>query len=239
MIHAAHIRPTAPAAEIAMPDTLRIELPDDERGRSPETIRRFETLQRKLANPKITDKARKAALAELEQIERAPAQRADAAWARTAVQEVEDLATARGETVVEDRSGVRRILDRDPLVSLARTGRISPEQLETGQYVRELYDRRAEEAGAREYTGMPGAAHNHEAFIVRAHTRAKACEMLGRIERAVAMRCKPPALDMLRAVCERGFSIRSQSAGGRSFDRNAAALGTALDAADRVLRRQI
>jgi hypothetical protein len=214
---------------------IRIALPDDERGRAPDTIRRFERLQRKLANPKTPAKERDAILAELEQIERAPLDRADAAWSRAAIGETEALARARGETVASDR-GLRRVLDRDPLLSLARSGHLKPDQLEVGQLVRDLYDRRAEGAGAIEYTGMPSASHNHEAFVARAYARAKACAMLGRIERQVAARCRPPALTMLRVVCERGHSIRSQASGGKAFERNAAGLAAALDVADDVLK---
>jgi hypothetical protein len=142
--------------------------------------------------------------------------------------------------VSEDRSGVKRILDRDPLLSLARSSKITPEQLETGQEVRELYDRRGEDAGAMEYTGMPSGGHNHEHFVAKRFERAKACEMIGRIERAVAVNCsaEPASLTMLRVVCERGMSVTSQGK-GRAFDRNAAALAKALEVADDVLRRRL
>lgn len=229
-----------PVRFLAMADLTktRIDLPDDERGRAPDTIKRFDRLQRKLANPKLTAKERDAVLAELAQIENAPSRRSDEAWSRTATTESVALATLRGEHVTAEGSAWR-VLDRDPLLSLARTGKITADQLETGQKVRDLYDRRAEDAGAREFDGMPSSAHNHEAFIVRAFTRAKACEMVGRIERVVAIRCiaEPASLTMLRVVCERGLSVTSQGK-GRAFDRNAAALALALDIADDVLQRR-
>ena len=71
-------------------------------------------------------------------------------------------------------------------------------------------------------------------------TRAKASEMLGRIERAIAINCsaEPACLTMLRVICERGMTMNSQGE-GRAFGRNCLAFARALDVADAVLRRQL
>lgn len=237
MLHTAIATPIAEYTHMADAPRLRIELPDDERGRAPDTIRRFEKLQRKLLNPKLTPKERDAVLAELRQIETAPATRADDAWARSAVSESEKLAEARGETVADDK-GIRRIMDRDPLLTLARSGKITADQMEVGEKVRDLYDRRAEALASVPFSGMPGAAHNHEAFVARAYSRAKATEMVDRIERKVFERYQLGAVEVLRAICRDGRALRTMSPNGRTFDRNAVALGKALDLADLVLRRQ-
>jgi len=217
---------------------LRIELPDEERGRSPDVVKRFDRLQRKLIHPKLTKKERDVALAELEQIEEAPKRRAEASRDRAAAEEAERLAAGRGEDPGSVTPGFR--IDRDPLAILAARSHLTPEQLRTGEAVRDLYERRAEQAGAVEYTGMPGSAHNHEAFVAKGAERAFACADLGRIERQVAIRCsaEPVCLTMLRVVCERGLPVSSQGA-GRAMGRNIRALARALDIADLVLRKQI
>jgi hypothetical protein len=225
---------------------LRIELPESERGRGAFDLRELDRINARLernayrpARGKTALEQRDDDLARRDALERQPGLKADGKWQREAVAETQALAEARGEEVSEDRSGVKRILDRDPLLSLARSSKITPEQLETGQEVRELYDRRGEDAGAMEYTGMPSGGHNHEHFVAKRFERAKACEMIGRIERAVVVICsaEPASLTMLRVVCERGMSVASQGK-GRAFDRNAAALARALDVADDVLRRR-
>lgn len=233
------------AMPIDVPKRLAIELPAEERGRSAEDLRRLDILNRRIAKPlpkgdKRAEREREAHIAERDALELRPAIAADSKWAKAANEETSALAASRGEEVVEDKSGVRRVLDRDPLLSLARVGALTPEQLDVGLEVRELYDSRTQDAGAVEFTGMPGTAHDHEKFIATRFTRAKASEMLGRIERTIAINCsaEPVCLTMLRVVCERGMSIASQGK-GRAFDRNAAAFARALDVADDVLRRRI
>lgn len=220
--------------------SLKVELPDHERGRSPSDVKRLERIQRKLAAPDLDAKDRDELIEEMVQIERAPADWAESEWLRKASEETQALAEARGEEIGEERRGLKRVLDRDPLLSLARAGHLTPLQLDTGTDVRELYDSRRSDAGAIEYTGMPGSAHDHEKFVANRYTRAKASAMLGRIERAVALACaaEPACLVMLRAVCERGLSATSQGK-GRAFERNCAALAQALDVADDVLRLRI
>jgi len=237
----------APMETAAMtePKRLAIALPEHERGRSEDHVRRLEILNRRLAKPlpkgdRKAEKAREADLAERDALEALPSIKADQRWQREALAETEALAAQRGEAITEDRAGVRRIMDRDPLLSLARSGHITPDQLEVGQRVRELYDSRASDAGAMEYTGLPGAAHDHERFVANRFSRAKASAMVVRIEMAVHVNCsaEPACLVMLRAICERGVSANSQGE-GRALDKNRLAFARALDVADAVLRRQL
>jgi hypothetical protein len=218
----------------------RIELPRAERGRSPEEIRRFDKLLKKLQRTDLSLDERTALIAKVAALEAEPADYAESEWRRQALAETEALAAARGEQVAAEKAGVKRLLDRDPLLSLARTGKITPEQLETGTEVRDLYDSRAQDAGAMEYTGMPSGGHNHERFVGVRYSRAKASAMIGRIERQVAIICaaEPMALTMMRVVLERGMPATSQGK-GRAFERNVTALGRALDVAEDVLRRRL
>lgn len=219
---------------------LAIELPAHERGRGDADILRFDRLQAKLKRGDLTPKQREAALKERDRMERAPEETADKEWRERAIGETEALAAQRGEAIAEDKAGVRRILDRDPLLNLARAGHITADQLEVAQRVRELYDSRASDAGAMEYTGLPGAAHDHERFVANRFSRAKASAMVVRIERAIAINCsaEPACLTMLRVICERGMSANSQGE-GRALDRNRQSFARALDVADAVLRRQL
>jgi hypothetical protein len=185
---------------------------------------------------KTVEEQREEDLRRRDDLEREISARAEERQRMIALAETDLLAAGRGEEVQVEQNGMRRILDRDPLLSLARIGKLTPDQLETGQEVRDLYDRRAEDAGGTEYTGMPsGGSRDH---VGRGYLRAKACEMIGRIERIVAIKAEPVSLVMIRVVCERGMSVTSQGK-GRAFERNAAALAKALDVADDVLRRRI
>lgn len=227
--------------------TDRVTLPDEERGRSARDLERLDQINARLLRgyqPKrgeggTVEEQREKDLKAREALEHEIIHRADQKLDALRAQETERLAEARGEEIGSER-GMKRILDRDPLLSLARAGHLTPDQLETGQEVRDLYDRRGEDASAMEYTGMPGGGHNHEHFVGKRFERAKACEMIGRMERKVAELCtnEPACLTMIRVVCERGMSVTSQGK-GRAFERNAAALARGLDVADDVLRRRV
>ena len=229
-------QPYTPAEYRPMP---KIELPDHERGMSLHDIRRFDRASSRLARVDLSPRQREIALRERETLETGPRVARDAADIAAGISETEALARGRGEATETDRAGVKRMIDRDPLLTIARAGRLSEVQLDTAQTLRLLYERRAEDAGSAPFTGMPGGGHDHERFISVRFTRAKATEMLGRVERRVSIECsaEPVCLMMVRVVCERGFTIRSQG-GGRQLDRNYQAFARALDVADRVLRRQ-
>lgn len=230
-------------AAMTEPKRLAIALPEHERGRSEDHVRRLEILNRRLAKPlpkgdRKAEKAREADLAERDALEALPAVKADQRWQREALAETEALAAQRGEAITEDRAGVRRIMDRDPLLSLARSGHITPDQLEVGQRVRELYDSRASDAGAMEYSGMPGAGHDHEKFVANRFSRAKVSAMVVRIEMAVHADGGEAGTVVLRTICMYGRSMNTQGE-GRAYKRNCIKFARAMDVADLVLRRQI
>lgn len=224
----------------------RVTLPDNERGRSEYDLKRLDRINARLARGykphrgKTVEEQREEDLRRRAELEREISHKAEEQARLLAEAESDILAAKRGETVEVERSGLRRVLERDPLLSLARVGKLTAQQLETGQEVRDLYDLRAADAGAVEYTGMPSVTHNHEWFVAKRFERAKACEMVGRIERTVAVKltAEPVALAMIRAVCERGHSLTSQGK-GRAYERNAKALARALDVAEDVLRRRL
>lgn len=220
-----------------------IELPKSERGRSEYDLRRLDAINARLLRGykakggKSAEELREADLRERQRLEQEFSTQAQEAHRKAALAETEALAASRGEAVGTERSGVRRILDRDPLLSLARCGHLTPEQLDTGHDVRDLYDLRRVDMASPEHTGMPGGAHDHERFVGNRFKRAQASNAIGEIERAVATICtkEPASLAMLRAVCDRGLSVASQGK-GRAFERNAAALAMALEVAADVLR---
>lgn len=247
-----------PVRFLPMPDLTktRIDLPDDERGRAPDTIKRFDRLQRKLANPKLTAKERDAVLAELAQIENAPSRRSDEAWSRTATTESVALAGLRGEQVATE-GGAWRVMDRDPLLSLLRAGALTLKQFDAGKAVCELYDLRKADTSSVAFDGMPAAAHDHERFIATRFLRAKASVPAGQLEVAVlnghyrsrtgslfVLKCWPGlraagmephiSLRVLRDVCCEGRTLTSLGR-GRAYDRHRKALAWALDVADEVL----
>ena len=216
-----------------------VQIPEHERGRSADHLRRLDILTRRIAKPlskgdKKAEKMRAEDLAERDALEALPSIKADQRWQREALAETEALAARRGEHVAEDKAGVKRILDRDPVVSLSH--RLTHEQFDTAIKIRDLYDSRAADAGAMEYTGMPSGGHDHERFVANRFERAQASAVLGRIERAVAINCsaEPACLTMLRVICERGHSLTSQGR-GRVYERNAAAFCRALDVAEPLL----
>jgi hypothetical protein len=205
----------------------RTELPDAERGRAADDIRQLDRLNRRLvANAR-------------QHLELSPLDRAAEAEVAAGIAESMALATVRGEEVATTTGGVKQLLERDPLLRLASANHITPKHLETGRELVDLYEARCSDLGAIEYGGTPGGAHNNDRYVDSRLKRAKASEMLGRVERAVAINCsaEPACLTMLRVVCERGMSVTSQGK-GRAFERNVAALIRALEVAEPVLRRQ-
>lgn len=218
-------------------DLGRIELPQAERGVSAEDIKLLERLNRRLtANAYQSDKKmsaqerREADLRAREDLERKHRNRQADAAHQARLAETEALAGARGEAIVTDKTGVKRILDRDPLVGLAW---LTKDQFEAGQAMREAYLMRADDLGAVEFTGAPGSPHDNDKFVWSRHARAKATNLVARVERRVALDCRhePEALNMLRWVCEQGNTITSKGR-GRSYDRNCHALALALNVAD-------
>jgi hypothetical protein len=248
---------------------LRIELPESERGRGAFDLRELDRINARLernayrpARGKTALDQREDDLARREALERQPGLKADGKWQREAVAETQALAEARGEEVSEDRSGVKRILDRDPLLSLARAGALTNEQLEAALAVRELYDLRVGDAASAPFDGMPAGSHDHERFVSNRFIRAKATVPAGQLETAIlnghfrtrdghfyVLKCWPDlkavgmephiSLRVLRWVCCEHNTLTSMGR-GRAYDRHRKALVWALDVADEVLdgRRQ-
>lgn len=220
---------------------VKIELPDDQRGRSEFDLKRLDVLNARLAKGSVrrgklsAEESREADLKERQGLERATDVKAEQKWARGAAAESAARATASGAQVSEDKNGVKRILDSDPLAGLTW---LTTDQFEAGRVMRDCYLRRGEDAGAMEFTGMPGAAHDHERFVGSRFLRAKATNIVARTEIAVALDCRhePAALAMLRAVCGEGKTLTSQGR-GRAYDRNCKALAMALEIADSVIKR--
>jgi hypothetical protein len=235
--------PVEDAMKIEPPKRLAIELPDDERGRGEFDLRELDRINaRLLANAyrpgggKTAAELRDADLTRRDDLERKPQLKADQRWLREATDETVALACGRGEEVSTDKSGVKRILDRDPIVSLTW---LTEDQFRAGKTLREAYERRGEDAGAMEITGMPNAAHDHERFVANRFSRAKATNLIGRTERRIAVECRhePAALHALRWVCGEGKTLSSLGA-GRAYDRNCKALAMALDVADAEIKRR-
>lgn len=243
---------------------LKIELPDGERGRSEFDIKDLDRINARLtanayrASGGVTAaEKREADLVRRDELERRPQARADQQWQRDSQAETEALAAGRGEQVAADKAGVKRILDRDPLLSLVRAGAMSPDQLEAGLAVRELYEIRRGDAASVEFDGAPGAAHDHERFIANRYTRAKTTLPVGQLETALlsghfrlrsgalcVVRCWPAlkaagmephvTLHALRWVCCENNTLTSMGR-GRAYERNRKALCWALDVAGEVL----
>lgn len=262
----AAIRASQVAKGIRRDDTPeRISLPDEERGRSAYDLERLDRINARLLRgykPKkgeggTVEEQREADLRARESLEREISSRSAERERLRSAAEADILAAARGEEVVTDTAGVRRVLDRDPLLSLARAGHLTEKQLEAGQAVRDLYDLRMGDAASSQFDGMPAGAHDHERFVANRFVRAKSTVPAAQLETAIlnghfrfqtgtlyVLRCWPAmkaagmdpniALRVLRWVCCEHNTLTSMGR-GRAYDRNRKALGWALDVADEVL----
>lgn len=232
----------------------RIELPESERGRGPDDLKRLDRLNARLARADLTEKKREAAIAERMKLEGSPRETADQQWRQQATAETVELARSRGETVEAPKSGRVRVLDRDPLIPLLRSGKLTAQQYDAGVAMRDAYEARSEGVGSQlGAVNSTGGAHNNDSYVLSALHRAKALQRIGTVERAIltgsfvnakgqrqTVQCweefakqgaQPHVgLQMLRAVCSEGKSLSSQGE-GRAFARNAVALAIALDVA--------
>jgi hypothetical protein len=212
---------------------LKIELPDDERGLSAETIARITRLQERANNPRLGKEQRTAARQELARLEHSRQAILDQNWRAATTAETVALAHARGEEVEMMKSGSVRMKTRDGLQSaLEVKDGLSPEQYDAGKAFREAWESRSGDIGSQLGNEGGGGGHQNDRFVRERLTRAKNLQRLGAIERAVALECidQPVCLQMLRAVAGEGISI-SAFGEGRAFARNLAALKRALDIA--------
>jgi|GEM_PF-2186272 len=243
-------------AQVSAPIGDVIELPPEERGVGADVVAKFDYERGRLLNPMASDKAREQAARNLANLESNRTRWGDKAWQERASAETEALATARGEEVVKD-GGRTRVVNRDPLLSLARAKCLTGRQLDAAEAVRALYDLRAADSSPGSFEGMPAGAHDHERFVSQRFLRAKAAVPVGQLETAILnghYRGQDGALytlsnwsawkregfephvslRVMRWVCGQNQTLTSMGR-GRAYDRNRAALCWALDVANEVL----
>lgn len=225
---AAYLR--RPPTEAEAP--IRSELPEAERGRSGDELKRLAHLDARIANPAISKAKREAAETERERLITAPQARAEQAWRDQATQETVDLAQARGEDVEVAKSGKVRVRTRDPLLSLLDGGHLTAEQYDTGLTLRDLYERRSEGLGSQmgAIGGTSSPTYDNSKAVFAGVQRAKAINHLAFVEARIVVRLDVNALTLMRVVCERQLPLSCQGK-GRAFERNAKTLAKALDVA--------
>lgn len=223
-------KPTPSEPEKTM---LAIKLPETERGVGPSALARFEKAERALANPMTKPRAREEHARAMARIEAAPKEAADKAWQDQTLTETMDLAEARGEEVDRKR---RRIPTRDPLDGLS--AHLTIEQQETGKRCRDCYEARAGDVGSQMGAEHSGGGHDNNRFVGARYLRAAKTVIIGKIERAIAVRCldEPAALQMFRAVLSEGYFVSSFGKGD-AFQRHAKSLARALDVANDVFEQ--
>lgn len=236
---------------------FKIELPDAERGRDQRDLDRLDVLNARLAKePKArgrlsAEKAREEDLKERDAIESRPADLAEREWAREASEETASLAEARGEEV--HRGGRLEIVSHDALRRLLMCGKLTPDQHEAGEALRECYEKRSADVGSQLGDLTPGASsHDNHKFVANrfvntlATLRAQAVEIavltgLYRLKDGAVLQIEahkafaedgapPPhvALTVLRKICSENIGLTEQGR-GRAFGRNSRALVIALD----------
>lgn len=243
-------------ASVTTPEPVsKIELPDHERGRSAEELRRLDRLNARLARPDLKGEKRDSALRERERLERRVEEVREKAWQDESRDETAALAQARGEDIDRKGKGPIRVVSRDPLLSLLRKGHLTAEQYDAGVTLKDAYERRSEGVGSQlGAVNSVGGAHNNDGCVMAGLQRAKALQRIGVVERCIlagfsrdprtggqincdawrdfrAQDAQPHvALAVIRAVCSEGKALTSQGE-GRAFERNLKAFRIALDVA--------
>ena len=244
----------------------RLRLPPGERGASFDEIRELEKINRRLARGykphrgRTVDEQREADLKRRAEIEASASTRQEVREVSEGVEESAQLAEARGETVERQPSGLVRIIDHDPVLSLARAGVLSARQLEVAEAVCALYAIRQSDLASKPYDGMPAGMHNHEHFIASRFVKAKASVPAAQLETAIlvghyrsvtgtlfVLKCWPElklagmephvSLTVLRKVCEQRHTLTSLGR-GRAYERHKRAFLDAIAVADEVLDRR-
>lgn len=238
----------------------KIELPDSERGRGSNEIRRLDRLLARLARPDLTEKQREAAMRELHALEQAPREVSERAWNERTSAETAALARERGEQVEGGARRPLRVSSRDPLKSLMDAGKLSPAQHSTGTTIRGCYASRGAGLGSQlgGITGAGGGSSDNSAAIFYGIQRGKENQFVGSVERGILVgiyrnnrggvvslatfaRFKGEKVDphdslrFLRGVCGEDKALSSYGE-GRAFERNLNALRLALDIAQEVLK---
>ncbi len=189
------------------------------------------------------------------QIDAAWTAQTDERWLNTALSESYRLAADRDEDVSAPAIGAMRIRSRDGLLSLLEAGRLASKdddpkrtqaRYDAGCAYREMVEAQTGDLGSQMGgDGAGGGAHDNDKFVYLRLTRAKKGQLLAQIDRAVALECTrvvhgreqrdPAALQMLRFVAGQGHAITSFGK-GTTMDRHVAALVSALDVAERIIR---
>jgi len=245
----------------------RTDLPTSERGRSQADIAMLDRINARLTRGyksrygKTADQQREDDLKLRDNLERLAAHRDEAKALLERERETTALAQGRGEAVESDSQGVKRIIDRDPILSLTRAGVLNEGQVEVAQAIRDLYEIRQADAASAPFDGMPGAAHDHERFVASRFLRAKASVPIGQLETAIlnghylnrdgviyVLSTWPDligagmdprlSLEVMRDVCCHGKTLTSLGR-GRAYERNKTALVFALAVADEVLDSRV
>lgn len=219
----------APAGDV-------IELPANERGAPPELVAQYDREQARLTNPLASDKAREQARRNLENLEANRARWGEKAWQERAAAETEGLAKARGEDVTRD-GGRMRVVSRDGLYAASRArDALTQRQYEVGMRYRAGWQARSADVGSQlGAVSESSSGHDNNRFVAARAQRAISLQILGKMERAVAVECssEPACLQMLRWVAGEGHSLASFGE-GRAYERNLRALKRALDVAATV-----
>jgi hypothetical protein len=185
-------RPVAGVQTVPVDKPFLIELPDAERGRDERDLARLDVLNARLSKPPkprgriSADEARAQDLAERDELENRPHVQAERVWAKAANDETARLAHIRGEAATTNSSGRLEIISRDPLRRLLNSGKLTVEQHEAGEALRECYEARSGDANSQlAELVQSGSAHDNHRFVATRYTRALATDRAQAVEIAV------------------------------------------------------
>lgn len=215
-----------------------IALPARERGLGEDQLKRFDKAKRALNNPMTKPRARDEHAKTMANIETAPKEAGDRAWVQQANAETLTLALGRGEEVETSKAGRVSIRTRDSLLNMINAGKLTPAQAEAARDCRDAYEKRSVSLGALNYGDTGSGAHDNERFVMVRLARARATEMVGHVERAIAVRCasEPVALQMFRAILERRMTISDFGDAEATRTRHTEALVKALNVAIEAIK---
>lgn len=181
--------------------SLRIELPDAERGMSPAQLARFDKLQRKLLRPDLRPAQREATRDELDALIAAPRIAQERQWQQSANDETVALAEGRHEAV-KVVGPATRILSRTGLVQAYEDGHLGERSEANGRLTAGIAYRAAFELAEGKTTGERG--------LSGFGPRAPQVKKLEAAEALKAMRAKltPRQQEVLDLVCGHDMRLR-------------------------------
>jgi hypothetical protein len=129
-------------ADVRPARSLKIHLPDDERGLAAGQLKRFDKLQRKIEMPTTSKAEREEALAEVTYIERSAKDRQEADALDRYIQLMHKLEHGRDPSapIERDKTGRIRIMARDGLECLLMAQALTAAQYTAGMRYREMYE---------------------------------------------------------------------------------------------------